>query len=175
MSHDLALILHRLLVTARVSKVRPLAVRVLCVLFMVTITSLLCGYWYSLFQLVMVLSWRLSLLHGQLPQFLEEDNPASFSPHVSTRMMTYSYLCVVNCWLLVAPVSLCYDWQMGSIPLVESPYDIRNIATIMLFLTLLVTTWLLVYGKLPVKSIVWWIAWSLTLPLLLLLHSLIVY
>ncbi|XP_065896491.1 protein O-mannosyl-transferase TMTC1-like isoform X2 [Dysidea avara] len=128
--------IRRVLATGNAGDVRPLVMRVLCVFIM----------------LVVVLSWRLSLLHGQLPQFLEEDNPASFSPHLSTRVMTYSYLCVVNCWLLIAPVSLCYDWQMGSIPLVESPYDIRNIATITLFLTLLVITWLLVYGKLPVHT-----------------------
>ena len=61
------------------------------------------------------------------------------------------YLCVVNCWLLVAPISLCYDWQMGSIPLVESPLDWRNIATLLLFLALGAVIWLLVDRKLPVN------------------------
>jgi len=96
------------------------------------------------------MSLRLSLLYGQLPQFLEEDNPASFSKHLSTRIMTYAYLCVVNCWLLIAPVSLSYDWQMGSVPLVESFLDWRNITTLVLFLALIIITWLLMNEKLPV-------------------------
>lgn len=110
------------------------------------------GFSHShLFQLVIVMYLRLSLLHGQLPQFLEEDNPASFSKHLSTKIMTYMYLCVVNCWLLIAPISLCYDWQMGSVPLVESPYDWRNLCTLSLFLMLTVIIWLLVNRKLPVS------------------------
>ena len=104
-------------------------------------------------QLLVVMLIRLSLLYGQLPKFLEEDNPASFSKHLSTRIMTYMYLCVVNCWLLVAPVSLCYDWQMGSVPLVESPFDWRNLATLLLFLTLIVIICLLVNGRMPVNYI----------------------
>ncbi|KAK2496959.1 hypothetical protein MC885_004736 [Smutsia gigantea] len=35
-------------------------------------------------------------------------------------------------WLLLAPVTLCYDWQVGSIPLVETIWDMRNLATILL-------------------------------------------
>ena len=102
-------------------------------------------------QLLVVMFLRLALLHGQLPQFLEEDNPASFSEHLLTRIMTYMYLCVVNSWLLVAPISLCYDWQMGSVPLVESPLDWRNITTLLLFLALGAVIWLLMKGKLPVN------------------------
>ena len=105
----------------------------------------------NLLQLLVVMSLRLSLLYGQLPQFLEEDNPASFSKHLSTRVMTYMYLCVVNCWLLVAPISLCYDWQMGSIPLVESLLDWRNLTTLLLLLILTAIIWLLVNGKLAVN------------------------
>jgi len=101
---------------------------------------------------MVVMSLRLSLLFGQLPQFLEEDNPASFSKYLSTRIMTYSYLCVVNCWLLIAPVSLCYDWQMGSVPLVESPFDWRNAMTLLLFLILGAIVWILVNGRLPVMN-----------------------
>ena len=48
------------------------------------------------------------------------------------RFLTYSYLLAFNVWLLLAPVTLCYDWQVGSIPLVETIWDIRNGATILL-------------------------------------------
>ncbi|NP_001180380.1 protein O-mannosyl-transferase TMTC1 isoform X2 [Gorilla gorilla gorilla] len=48
------------------------------------------------------------------------------------RFLTYSYLLAFNVWLLLAPVTLCYDWQVGSIPLVETIWDMRNLATIFL-------------------------------------------
>ncbi|XP_061921597.1 protein O-mannosyl-transferase TMTC1 isoform X2 [Entelurus aequoreus] len=60
------------------------------------------------------------------------DNPASVAPHLLTRILTYSYLLYFNTWLLLAPIVLCYDWQVGSIPLVESLCDIRNVASVLL-------------------------------------------
>ncbi|KAH8035825.1 hypothetical protein HPB51_008896 [Rhipicephalus microplus] len=33
------------------------------------------------------------------------------------RLLTYSYLCAFNAWLVLCPHTLSYDWQMGSIPL----------------------------------------------------------
>ncbi|KAG7277638.1 hypothetical protein CRUP_025323, partial [Coryphaenoides rupestris] len=80
---------------------------------------------------------RLWLMGGSMPLFSEQDNPASFSPHLLTRFLTYSYLLSFNAWLLLAPVVLCYDWQVGSIPLVESLGDVRNIATLLLVAVLL--------------------------------------
>ena len=35
------------------------------------------------------------------------------------------------------PSTLCYDWQMGSIPLVETFFDIRNLGTLAFFIFLL--------------------------------------
>uniref|UniRef100_A0A3B5QPU1 dolichyl-phosphate-mannose--protein mannosyltransferase n=1 Tax=Xiphophorus maculatus TaxID=8083 RepID=A0A3B5QPU1_XIPMA len=86
----------------------------------------------SVLQVVMIMSVRLWLMGGSMPLFSEQDNPASFSPHLLTRFLTYSYLLSFNAWLLLAPVVLCYDWQVGSIPLVESLGDVRNAATILL-------------------------------------------
>ncbi|KAF3859080.1 hypothetical protein F7725_021479 [Dissostichus mawsoni] len=81
---------------------------------------------------LIIMSVRLWLMGGSMPLFSEQDNPASFSPHLLTRMLTYSYLLSFNAWLLLAPVVLCYDWQVGSIPLVESLGDIRNVSTVLL-------------------------------------------
>lgn len=134
------------------TNVRPLLLRALLVI--ITVWACSHDHLHShdyIIQLIVVMSIRLALLYGQLPQFLEEDNPASFSKHISTRIMTYLYLCAVNCWLLVAPVSLCYDWQMGSVPLVESPFDWRNLTTVILFLTLTAIIWFLMNGRLPVN------------------------
>ena len=66
---------------------------------------------------------------GGPPNFIESDNPACFSPHFLSRLLTYSYLCAVDFWLLLNPSRLCFDWSMGSIPLVETVLDGRNAAT----------------------------------------------
>ncbi|XP_069576395.1 protein O-mannosyl-transferase TMTC1 [Brachyistius frenatus] len=81
---------------------------------------------------VFIMSVRLWLMGGSMPLFSEQDNPASFSPHLLTRILTYSYLLSFNAWLLLAPIVLCYDWQVGSIPLVESLGDVRNVSTVLL-------------------------------------------
>ncbi|XP_064794598.1 protein O-mannosyl-transferase TMTC1-like isoform X2 [Oncorhynchus masou masou] len=46
--------------------------------------------------------------------------------------LTYCYLLAFNAWLLLSPAVLCYDWQVGSIPLVESLWDMRNVAALLL-------------------------------------------
>ncbi|XP_034791995.1 protein O-mannosyl-transferase TMTC1 isoform X5 [Pan paniscus] len=56
----------------------------------------------------------------------------SLSNKQDKSFLTYSYLLAFNVWLLLAPVTLCYDWQVGSIPLVETIWDTRNLATIFL-------------------------------------------
>uniref|UniRef100_A0A8C3WSZ2 dolichyl-phosphate-mannose--protein mannosyltransferase n=1 Tax=Catagonus wagneri TaxID=51154 RepID=A0A8C3WSZ2_9CETA len=81
---------------------------------------------------IVVLYFRLWIMGGSMPLFSEQDNPASFSPYILTRFLTYSYLLAFNMWLLLAPVTLCYDWQVGSIPLVETIWDTRNLATVLL-------------------------------------------
>ncbi|XP_074126746.1 protein O-mannosyl-transferase TMTC1 isoform X3 [Sminthopsis crassicaudata] len=53
------------------------------------------------------------------------------------RFLTYSYLLAFNSWLLLAPITLCYDWQVGSIPLIETIWDIRNLATLLLVVVML--------------------------------------
>ncbi|XP_028748235.2 protein O-mannosyl-transferase TMTC1 isoform X3 [Peromyscus leucopus] len=79
-----------------------------------------------------ILYFRLWIMGGTMPLFSEQDNPASFSPYILTRFLTYSYLLAFNAWLLLAPITLCYDWQVGSIPLVETVWDVRNLATVLL-------------------------------------------
>lgn len=71
---------------------------------------------------------RLQIMGSQLPVFTRFDNPASVAP-TPTRQLTYHYLIAVNLWLLLFPCNLCCDWTMGTIPLVESFIDIRNLAT----------------------------------------------
>lgn len=57
------------------------------------------------------------------------DNPASVADTPS-RQLTYNYLLAVNLWLVLFPCELCCDWTMGTIPLVESLADARNLVTV---------------------------------------------
>ncbi|XP_043093670.1 protein O-mannosyl-transferase TMTC1 isoform X2 [Puntigrus tetrazona] len=88
-------------------------------------------------HVTVIMSLRLWLMGGSMPLFSEQDNPASFSPYLLTRFLTYCYLLSFNAWLLLAPTVLCYDWQVGSIPLVESLWDGRNIASLALAFVML--------------------------------------
>jgi len=66
------------------------------------------------------------------------DNPAA-EADFPARHLTYNYLFSLNAWLLIFPLNLCCDWTMGTIPLVETFFDIRNLATFIfyaVFLTL---------------------------------------
>ncbi|NXL47353.1 TMTC1 protein, partial [Podilymbus podiceps] len=104
---------------------------------------------------VLVLYFRLWIMGGSMPMFSEQDNPASFSPYLLTRFLTYSYLLAFNAWLLLAPITLCYDWQVGSIPLIESVWDVRNLATVFLLLvmTLLSLHCIAAFKKLEHKEV----------------------
>ncbi|XP_023210486.1 transmembrane and TPR repeat-containing protein 1-like [Centruroides sculpturatus] len=84
----------------------------------------------SLVTILVLLGLRILMLCGSMPRFSDQDNPASFSPSFLTRFLTYTYLVAVNFWLLLFPLRLSYDWQLGSISLIESFNDIRNLATL---------------------------------------------
>ncbi|XP_013873074.1 transmembrane and TPR repeat-containing protein 3 [Austrofundulus limnaeus] len=101
------------------------------------------GFPYSLLQtllklVVLIISTlllviiRVQVIQSQLPVFTRFDNPAAVSPS-PTRQMTFNYLLPVNAWLLLNPSELCCDWTMGTISLVESFLDLRNLATVMFY------------------------------------------
>lgn len=54
-------------------------------------------------------------------------------PH--SRMLTFCYLVAFNWWLVLCPSTLSHDWQMGSIPLLTSLSDPRNMLTLWAFLS----------------------------------------
>ncbi|KAL7645009.1 UNVERIFIED_CONTAM: hypothetical protein RMT77_004833 [Armadillidium vulgare] len=78
---------------------------------------------------------RVHVMGAQLPVFTRFDNPASVAP-TPTRQLTYNYLLSLNTWLLLFPSPLCCDWTMGTIPLVQSFFDPRNLGTIALYLSM---------------------------------------
>ena len=77
-------------------------------------------YTFSYVTLKIVESnWNCFRCQGSsLPVFTKFDNPASASTSPLARYLTYLALPSYNIGLLLAPVNLCCDWTMGSIPLV---------------------------------------------------------
>ena len=53
------------------------------------------------------------------------------------RQLHWSYLCVLNVWLLLSPSQLCAEYAMGTIPPIASPTDPRNLLTLATFASLL--------------------------------------
>ncbi|GAB6018796.1 transmembrane and tetratricopeptide repeat containing 1 [Chamberlinius hualienensis] len=90
---------------------------------------------------LVLITFRIWMLDGTVPQFSEQDNPASFAVLWQTRFLTYAYLLAFNAWLLLGPITMSYDWQLGSIPLVETLWDIRNVSTVLLAVLLLLLIW----------------------------------
>ncbi|KAK9874622.1 hypothetical protein WA026_005451, partial [Henosepilachna vigintioctopunctata] len=87
-----------------------------------------------LISLAVLLAVRLSLLQGSLPKFSQQDNPAAFHSSLYVRVLTFCYLAAFNWWLLLCPATLSHDWQMGSVPLITSIYDTRNVITCLFFI-----------------------------------------
>ncbi|KAG8513959.1 Protein O-mannosyl-transferase TMTC3, partial [Galemys pyrenaicus] len=85
-----------------------------------------------MFSTLLLVVIRVQVIQSQLPVFTRFDNPAAVSP-TPTRQLTFNYLLPVNAWLLLNPSELCCDWTMGTIPLIESFLDIRNLATFTFF------------------------------------------
>ena len=65
-----------------------------------------------------------------------EVNPAVYFP-TPLRQLHWSYLCVLNVWLLLSPSQLCAEYAMGTIPPIASPTDPRNLLTLATFASLL--------------------------------------
>ncbi|XP_013175362.1 PREDICTED: transmembrane and TPR repeat-containing protein CG4050-like [Papilio xuthus] len=78
-----------------------------------------------------LLAARLHVMGAQLPVFTRFDNPAGASPPPA-RHLTFAYLPALNAWLLTLPEALCCDWTMGTVALLRSWKDPRNLATVAL-------------------------------------------
>ena len=68
--------------------------------------------------------------------FSSFDNPASVAS-TPARQLTLNYLLPVNSWLLLNPDGLCCDWTMGTIPLIQSLFDLRNLSTLGFYVVLM--------------------------------------
>ncbi|XP_064628448.1 protein O-mannosyl-transferase TMTC3-like [Lineus longissimus] len=90
---------------------------------------------FLVFSTMGLLIIRLRVQGVQLPQFTNFDNPAAVAASPA-RQLTLNYLIPVNAWLLLCPSALCADWSMGTIPLVMSLLDVRNLATLVFYMVL---------------------------------------
>ncbi|CAG7727509.1 unnamed protein product [Allacma fusca] len=84
---------------------------------------------------IVLIFGRILVMGSQLPVFTRFDNPASVA-EVPVRQLSYNYLISLNSWLLLFPCDLCCDWTMGTVPLVASWRDPRNLATLTTYMVL---------------------------------------
>ena len=85
----------------------------------------------------LIMLTRLKFLGGFVPEFSEADNPGAYNPSSLTRALTLNYYNFRNMWVMIYPKILCCDWAMGSIPVVETLDDSRNIGTIVMHIVLI--------------------------------------
>ncbi|PSN52847.1 Transmembrane and TPR repeat-containing protein 2 [Blattella germanica] len=86
---------------------------------------------------ILLVTLRTWLTGGNFPTFALADNPASRCDSFITRTLTFLYLPVFNFGLLLCPSTLSFDWSMDSIPLVNSFYDQRNLASALFYSALI--------------------------------------
>uniref|UniRef100_K1REQ6 dolichyl-phosphate-mannose--protein mannosyltransferase n=1 Tax=Magallana gigas TaxID=29159 RepID=K1REQ6_MAGGI len=83
---------------------------------------------------ILVTRWR--VMGSAPPVFQVFDNPHSFVNGTLLRTLNYNYLYALNCWILVNPWWLCFDWSMGSVPTIDSLSDPRVLAVIVLWVVM---------------------------------------
>ncbi|XP_071942769.1 protein O-mannosyl-transferase TMTC2-like [Antedon mediterranea] len=95
---------------------------------------------------IILISLRLYLMGNTTPEFSPSDNPASDSNSSLTRSLTFHYLPAFNIWLMLCPYKLSFDWSMEAVPLITSLLDIRNMATVSMYIILVYTVIYCVHG-----------------------------
>ncbi|XP_051911642.1 protein O-mannosyl-transferase TMTC2-like isoform X2 [Hippocampus zosterae] len=93
-----------------------------------------------------LLSARIYWMGNKPPNFSNSDNPASDSPHLLTRTLTFLHLPAANAWLLLCPDKLSFDWSMDAVPLVRSWTDWRNLHTLAFYGGVVLLTWFGFHG-----------------------------
>lgn len=91
---------------------------------------------FLVFSSVLLLFLRIKVMGAQLPVFTKFDNPGSAS-NLTQRLLTHNFMLPLNAWLLLCPSWLCCDWTMGTIPILESPFEVRNWFTLAFYVVLI--------------------------------------
>ncbi|XP_026835157.1 transmembrane and TPR repeat-containing protein CG31690 [Drosophila erecta] len=93
------------------------------------------------FTLLCALYCRLSLLPRPSTAFSAADNPTAHESCFWTRTLTFLYLPVANCRILLWPQELSFDWGMEAVPRIRTLWDARNILTAGFYGTLVALLW----------------------------------
>lgn len=84
-----------------------------------------------------LLYFRFYIINFEAPNFKPADNPLAASNNTLTRVLTQNYLYALNFWLLLCPDWLCFDWAIGTIPLIETWIDVRILAIAIFWLCII--------------------------------------
>lgn len=79
---------------------------------------------------------RLQMNHRAEGSFIEQTNPSIFMKNTLHRSLMKTYLAACHAWMLIFPYHLNADWAWGSIELIRSVWDPRNLGTALFLLTL---------------------------------------
>ncbi|XP_066257077.1 protein O-mannosyl-transferase Tmtc2-like [Euwallacea similis] len=72
---------------------------------------------------VAILLILIARLQAKVPEFSTADNPSAKEPNWSIRLMTLSYLPLMNFMMLLHPSALSFDWGMDAVPRIQSVRD----------------------------------------------------
>ena len=89
-----------------------------------------------------ILIVRLKIQDFEGPTFRVEDNPIAAANRILTRILSQSYLYVLNFYLLLCPDWLSFDWSFDSIHLINDFTDIRIIFIVIFYIFLMTTVYL---------------------------------
>ena len=107
-------------------------------------------FWMILVGLVLLYG-RFTVMGSTPTIFNKWDNPASFSPSLMTRILSYNYIYSINGLLLMWPHWLCFDWSMGCIPLIESLRDFRNLSSVIFWILLISSSLKAILSSSPIQ------------------------
>ncbi|CAG7826142.1 unnamed protein product [Allacma fusca] len=82
---------------------------------------------YHVLSLGLVLGFIVLRLwyQGGAPVFQPFDNPPAFAKNKFAKVVSILYIWLLNVFLLIHPMWLCYDWSMGCVNLIRTPFDFR--------------------------------------------------
>ncbi|XP_055851404.1 protein O-mannosyl-transferase TMTC4 [Episyrphus balteatus] len=91
---------------------------------------------YVIFALItsLLLYLRLWIQNFESPKFNAMDNPIAANEDLLTRILSQNFLYSLNCWILICPIWLSFDWALGSVELVTTPQDIRFSGIVLMYL-----------------------------------------
>ncbi|XP_050432156.1 protein O-mannosyl-transferase TMTC4-like [Adelges cooleyi] len=98
------------------------------------------------FLIIIYTRWSIM---GSPPVFQPIDNPASFLESRIEKIVNYSYIYIINIWIMLCPIWLCFDWSMGCVSLIhlnQFPQDPRLFLVFGFWIVLVFITYKILYS-----------------------------